>query len=60
MTAAAVAALVTVALTIIGAIVMMLMVNYLPESPIQAYIIVRATVTRAATAAAVIEITSIQ
>lgn len=38
MTAAAVAALVTVALTIIGAIVMMLMVNYLPESPIQAYI----------------------
>lgn len=38
MTAAAVAALVTVALTLIGAVVMLLMVNYLPESPIQSYI----------------------
>lgn len=38
MTAAAAAALVTVALTVVGAIIMLLMVNYLPESPIQSYI----------------------
>lgn len=37
MTAAAAAALVTVALSVIGAIVMLLMVNYLPDSPLQAY-----------------------
>ena len=35
---AAVAALVTVAITLIGSVIMLLMVNYLPESPIQAYI----------------------
>lgn len=38
MTAAAAAALVSIAFTVIGAIVMMLMVNYLPNSPIQSYI----------------------
>ena len=38
MSAAAVAALVTVAITLIGSVIMLLMVNYLPESPIQAYI----------------------
>lgn len=38
MTAAVAATLVTVAMTVIGAIVMMLMVNYLPESPIRQYI----------------------
>lgn len=38
MSAAAVAALVTVAISLIGSVVMLLMVNYLPESPIQSYI----------------------
>lgn len=38
MSAAAVAALVTVAITLIGSVIMLLMVNYLPESPIQSYI----------------------
>lgn len=38
MTAAVAAALVTVAFSVIGALVMLLMVNYLPDSPIQAYI----------------------
>lgn len=38
MSAAAVAALVTVALTVIGSVVMLLMINYLPDSPIQSYI----------------------
>lgn len=39
MSAAAVAALVTVAITLIGSVIMLLMVNYLPESPIQSYIV---------------------
>lgn len=38
MSTAAVAALVTVAITLIGSVIMLLMVNYLPESPIQSYI----------------------
>lgn len=38
MTAAAAATLVTIAFSVIGVIVMLLMVNYLPESPIQSYI----------------------
>lgn len=38
MTAATIAALVTVALTVVGTVILMLMVNYLPESPIRSYI----------------------
>lgn len=38
MTAAVAAALVTVAFSVVGAMVMLLMVNYLPDSPIQSYI----------------------
>ena len=37
MTAAVVASLITVGVTVFGAVVMLLMVNYLPDSPFTAY-----------------------
>lgn len=38
MTATALAALITVGISVLGAFVMLLMVNYLPDSPIQSFI----------------------
>lgn len=39
MSAAALAALITVGISVLGAFIMLLMVNYLPDSPIESFIV---------------------